>query len=288
MVFSCGDSDESIPAANGPTITLKETNADFSTAGGSQSISFESNMSWTAKSSHNWCTVSPTSGDASAKSITISVTPNDTYNNRSCIVTFRVEGITKSVTVVQSQEDAIILPDKTHTLSSDSHQLAIRLDTNVDFDVIIPDDAKNWVSYTGTRALRTEILLLNIEENKGFVERTTEVYVKNTTTGLIDTLTIAQLEKYAFFVKEMGTLAKILNQTQKDTITSMIVRGEINEADFKVMREQMPKLKYLDLVDVKGIKFPVLRLLVINELTQLFFLRVLQLLKSLHFVNAGA
>ena len=52
-------------------------------------------------------------------------------------------------------------------------------------------------------------------------------------------------------VSTMGTLSSILNQTQKNTITAMRVTGEINKDDFNVMRNEMPKLKYLDLREVK-------------------------------------
>ena len=55
---------------------------------------------------------------------------------------------------------------------------------------------------------------------------------------------------YTYVVQKMGTLGTMLNQIQKDTITRMIVKGEINKADFDVMKMQMPKLKYIDLKDV--------------------------------------
>ena len=65
-------------------------------------------------------------------------------------------------------------------------------------------------------------------------------------------------ETCVYQVTQMGTLGTILNQTQKDTITTMIVRGEINKADFEVMRSQMPQLIYIDLKDVicEGDKIP--------------------------------
>jgi len=65
-------------------------------------------------------------------------------------------------------------------------------------------------------------------------------------------------EPGVYRVAQMGTLGSIINQTQKDTITTMIVLGVINKADFEVMRTQMPQLRYLDLKDVtcEGEKIP--------------------------------
>ncbi|HTN69394.1 MAG TPA: BACON domain-containing carbohydrate-binding protein, partial [Dysgonamonadaceae bacterium] len=264
-----------------PSIIINDAEIAISNAGGSQTISFESNMNWTAKSSENWCTVSSDRGGASTKSFTVTIAANDIFDDRSCTVTIMVGGLSKTITinqsanlglfvspdkfdlsndatiievevrsnvefdvissddwisnnstrslssnklyfniaknesydnrngfitikqkdgaltetikVYQSQKDAIILSNKKQDLSSDSQTLEIELKTNVDFEVIIPEAAKNWVSYIGTRALRTETLLLNITENKdNNALRSTEIYVKNKATNLQDTLTIVQ------------------------------------------------------------------------------------------------
>ena len=65
-------------------------------------------------------------------------------------------------------------------------------------------------------------------------------------------------EPGVYRVRQMGTLGTIINQTQKDTITTMIVLGEINKADFEVLRTQIPQLRYLDLKDVtcEGAQIP--------------------------------
>ena len=423
LLFSC--SEEVVPS-----ITLNQIEFTVSDAAASKSISFESNMNWTAKSSESWCTVSPASGNPSTKSIIATLSANTTYDARSCIVTISVEGLNKTFTIIQnanlglfvssdkfqlgndtatievevtsnfeydiiisddwitkantrslsstkhqfaiaknesydnregsitinqkdgtitliikvyqSQIDAIILSNKTRDLSSESHALEFELKTNVDFEVIIPEADKSWVSYTGTRALRTETLslniaknetydartteiyvkdkftalqdtitinqsqkdaiilsnkirdissdsrvldvelktnidfeviiseadkswitytgtralrsetlLLNIAENKGNTVRSSVIYVKNKETSLQDTLTINQFEQFVYYVRKMGTLSATLNQTQKDTIRTMIVTGEINESDFEVMKWYMPKLRNIDLKDVK-------------------------------------
>lgn len=433
LIFSCSDSDDPIPVVEDPSITLKESKADFANEGGVQSISFETNKNWTAKADATWCTLSPTSGTASLKSITVTVAANDAYDDRSCTITISAGGLSKTITVAQgeglgllvsdddkthkltndattievevqanveftvevsdewitdvttralsstilkfdiaenssydnregtitikqkkgdlesiitvyqSQQDAIIVSNKTRDISSESQTLEVELQTNVEFEVIIPEEAQSWVSYTETRALRTETLTLSISENKDYEARSTEVYVKNRATSLQDTLTINQSqvdaiilsekihnlsfenqtlevelktnvefevvipeeaqnwvmyaetralrtetlllviddntsndarytevyvkdketnlqdtlaitqekEPNVYWVNEMGTLGEILNQTQKDTITTMVIKGELNKADFGWMKNKMPNLRYIDLTDVK-------------------------------------
>lgn len=273
-MLSCSD-DETVPS-----LTLNLPEITVSNGGGFQIIPFESNVSWTAKSSESWCVVYPASGDASTKSITVTAATNESYDARSCNVTIVAGGVSKTVTInqssnlgllvtkdkydlsndsttidvevkanvefdvtiagdwitrittrgltstqlhfniaknesydnrkgsieikqkdgvlrstvniYQSQENAIILSNKTEDLSSDSQTLEIELKTNVDFEVVIPEAAKSWVSYTGTRGLRTETLLLNISKNEKYDDRSTEIYVKNKATNLQETLTITQ------------------------------------------------------------------------------------------------
>ena len=331
-MFSCQEDEE-------PFISINQTEFTVSDVGGAKTISIESNTSWTAKSSANWCTITPSSGDASTKTITAKLATNDTYAARSCNIIITAGSISKTLTfnqesnlgllitqdkydlsndaatielevkanvefdiaisgdwisqattrslstsklsfdiaknesydnregaitikqkngtltstikVFQSQEDAIIISEKTEELSSENQILKVELKTNVDFEVIIPDDAKSWVSYTTTRALRTEMLLLNISENVSDESRTAEIFIKNKATTLQDTLTIHQRALNVFIVDKMGALVTILNQTQKDTITIMKLKGELNKDDFDVMKKQMPKLKHLDLSEVK-------------------------------------
>ncbi|MDD3356270.1 MAG: BACON domain-containing carbohydrate-binding protein [Dysgonamonadaceae bacterium] len=274
VILSCQKEEE-------PFIRINQTQFTVSDAGGSQTISFETNMSWNAKSSESWCNVLPASGDASTKSTKVTLSTNDTYDDRSCTVTIMAGGLfktitinqstnlglfvspdkfdlsndattieveirsnvefdvitsddwisknstrslsssklyfniaknesydnrsgsinikqkdgtlTKTIKVYQSQKDAIILSNKTQEISSESQTLEVELKTNVDFEVIIPEAAKNWVSYIGTRALRTETLILDIAENEdNNAHRSTEIYVMNRATSLQDTLTIIQ------------------------------------------------------------------------------------------------
>ena len=126
--------------------------------------------------------------------VEFNIAKNETFEKRegSIIIKQRNGQLTRTIEIYQSQQDAIILSNKTENLSSDSQTLKVELSTNVDFEVIIPDAAKSWVSYTPTRALRTESFLLNIAENEGVESRSTEIYIMNRTTNLQETLTINQ------------------------------------------------------------------------------------------------
>ena len=268
-----------------PSITISKTEFAVSDEASSQTISLESNMDWTARSSESWCSVTRRSGDPTIKTTNVAISANDTYDARSCTVTITVEGLSKSVTinqsanlgllvsddkfelsneattidvlveanveyeviiygdwisridtrglsskklsfniaenssydnregsivikqkggelvktvkVYQSQVDALILSNKKVEVSSESQTIEVELKTNVDFEVIIPEAGRRWVSYIETRGLKTEILQLNIARNNSVDARSTEIYVKNKATSLRDTLTIIQEEGFS-------------------------------------------------------------------------------------------
>ena len=157
-------------------------------------VEVEGNIDFEVTTSDNWIVWNKTRALSSSK-LYFDIAKNDSYDNRSGSITIQQKGgtLSKTIKVFQSQEDAIILSNKTQEISSQSQLLEVELKTNVDFEVLIPEAAIEWVSYTGTRALRTETLLLNIAENEAAADtRTTEVYVKNKATSLRDTLTIIQ------------------------------------------------------------------------------------------------
>lgn len=207
----------------------------------------------------NWVSYTETRA-LRTETLLLTIAENEPYDARSTeiYVKDKFSTLQDTITINQSQKDAINFPHKIQDISSDSRLLEVELNANVDFEVIIPEADKNWVSYAGISPLKTKTLLFNIAENKGDKVRSTVIYLKNNEKNLQDTLTINQFEHLVYYVRKKGTLGATLNQTQKDTITTMIVRGELNKADFDVMKLEMPKLMNIDLKEVKcdGDKIP--------------------------------
>ena len=297
LLFACSDSNDPIkeiekpPIENkDPFITLKKSNIDFTNEGGSEAILIESNVSWTAKSSADWCIVTPSSGNKSTSSITMSAPANEEYDNKSCTVTIESGNISKIITVnqgenlgllitqdryelgneestidvevkanvefevvindewitrvetrglttseltfkiaendtygnrdgsitikqkdknisstikiYQTQEDAIILSEKDFDLSTESHSIEVEIKTNIDYEIVIPEDAKGWITHASTRALRTEMVIFDIDQNKDYEDRKAEIVVKDKKTDLQETVTIKQAANTGIIVSD--------------------------------------------------------------------------------------
>lgn len=244
-----------ISQSKSKAILITKNRYEVGTTGGSISVELRTNIDYDViipAENQSWITNTTTKGLITTN-LTFSIAANATYDNRQgkIILKEKTSVLTDTIYVYQYQKDAIILSSKTENVSSYSLMFEVELRTNIDFEIIIPEYAKSWISYTATKSLRTETLLLSIAENKSNEIRSAEIYIKNKANSFQDTLTINQQEQFVCWINKMGTLSTILNQTQKDTISKMIVRGEINKTDFEVMKNQMPELRYLDLKDVK-------------------------------------
>lgn len=247
---------KSISISQGQTnaIILSESNFDFPDAGGSFSVKVSSNVTYEMAIGASWLHWVQTKG-LTDNSYEFIVDKNTTYDSREATVTFidKTTGASGIVTVRQSQKDAIILGSDKYSLTYEGGTVAVKLKSNVKYDVAVADDA-DWISYVpATKALTESVVSLSVSKNQEVIERTGTVTIKNTSSGISNTVTITQsgnTETFVVNVPTVGTLSTILSDVQKANIVSMKVTGIINKDDFKTM-EKMPKLTELDLGEVK-------------------------------------
>lgn len=247
----------SIRISQGQTnaIILSESNFDFSDAGGSFSVTVSSNVTYEMTIGASWLHWVQTKG-LTDNSYEFIVDKNTTYDSREATVTFtdKTTGASGVVTVKQSQKDAIILGSNKYSLPYEGGTVAVKLKSNVKYDVEVADNAAGWISYVPTtKALTESVVSLSVAKNEDIIERTGTVTIRNTTSGISNTVTITQAgntETFVVNVPTAGTLSTILTDIQKANIVSMKVTGIINKDDFKTM-EKMPKLTELDLGEVK-------------------------------------
>ena len=136
MILSCKKDEE-------PFINITQTELTIANAGGSQNIPFKSNTNWIATSSASWCTVSPSNGSASIKNTTITLSANDTYDDRTCTVTIMAGNISKTITIKQSKSLGLLATKDKYDLTNDAHTIDVEVKANIDFDISISDE---WIT----------------------------------------------------------------------------------------------------------------------------------------------
>ena len=146
-----------------PFININQTELTIANTGGSQNIPFKSNTNWIAKSSASWCTVTPAKGDASITKTTITLSANDTYDDRSCTVTIMAGSISKTITINQSKSLGLLVTKDKFDLTNDAHTIDVELKANIDFDISKSDE---WITQVNTRGLTTTNLKFDIAKNR--------------------------------------------------------------------------------------------------------------------------
>lgn len=171
------------PTPSVPTITLDSSISNFTTDGGSNTITFTSSDPWTANvvntRADNWCTISPTSGGAGSAKITVTTTANDTPDDRSASIIIKSGSTQKTIKVSQKQKDALTVTASTFEVAAEGGEVKIEVKANINFEYTIEDDAKDWVTPVTTRALKTSTLVFKVAENDNNKKREAKITIKS-------------------------------------------------------------------------------------------------------------
>ena len=190
--FGGGNSDNNQPKV--PEITLDATEVNFTAEGGSTIVTFASSDDWIAETINNradvWCCVSPTSGSVGNSKITITVTSNDTVDDRTATVVLKSGTTQKTITVSQKRKYALTVTSSKFEVSADGGEVEIEVKANIDFNVEVEESAKSWVTHRSTRAMKSSTLILDVDENDGVEKRRANISISGN--GLKETVTIYQ------------------------------------------------------------------------------------------------
>lgn len=169
---SCGGGSET-PTPPQPedkiTIPSDVTPPVFNAGGGTSTVRFTASGAWTAQvdatRAVDWCRVSPTSGGKGDVTLSVATDPNDTYDERNATITLQCGTATKTITVAQKQKDALTVTSSKIEIPAEGGTATIEVKANITFDYELGADCKDWVTYSGTRALATSRLEFKIAKN---------------------------------------------------------------------------------------------------------------------------
>lgn len=184
-VSACSSDDPLVPSITVPTGSENcfGKNIDFQTTASSKDITFNSNMDWNIEVPQNidWCKVSPTSGNAGTQNVTISVSDNETYDDRSAVLRFCVGDSTKTIIVNQKQLDALTLTADKFEVPQEGGNIDVEVKSNIDFTYVIPEEFASWIhaSSRGSRALTSHHLSFTIDASEEYEKREGQIIIKS-------------------------------------------------------------------------------------------------------------
>lgn len=238
-------------------LTVNQALLSFNNGGGSQTVNIVANKVWSASSNQSWCKVSPSSGDGSDNSsitISLSCDANTTYDARTCTVTIICEELTKIISVSQAEGKGVVVSQTKYSVSNDEQTIDIEVNYNVDFDVVIPDSCKDWISVVGAKGLISKAYTFSIAKNESYDSREGSISFKQKNSSLSSTVSIYQsqtdgliVEQKEFIVsaEEQQISIKVSSNTDYDVIIDEGCKEWVSQIQTKGLSESLVSLHIL-------------------------------------------
>ena len=186
-------------------VTIKTDETIVSVEGGVVSIALNATVAWTAKSSQNWVTISPASGNAGDATIKASVLKNDTNDNRNAEITITAGTAKATYNLVQSQKDAVVVPTTEFAVGAEGDVVEIPFSANVDVNVLIPE-AVDWIKQTepnGVKGMVDKKVYLLVDASTDLEPRTANITLTDGTISQVVKISQAAFEAYCDFQNEL-------------------------------------------------------------------------------------
>lgn len=188
--LSCSSQDEPEPPIIVPEITLGSSASGISPSdlvfppeGGTQTVSFNSNVDWTISVSSNisgtqWCKTSASNGKAGNNTVEILVDKSTSVDERSTVVTITAGTLTKKIIVTQKQKNTILLTKQKYEIDNQGGTIDVEAKANISCQVIIPSEF-DWISQVSTsRALVTNKYQFKISPSEEYEKREGYIVIK--------------------------------------------------------------------------------------------------------------
>ena len=197
VIWGCGkDKETGIDDPDIPSTALileiSEKKLLTQAEGGELNFNITSNCDWVIRSSNSWCKLSSDQGNGDA-SITIKVLPFEEYEQRSAEITIKADTMIRIIEVIQKQKNALILSDNHfNNIPVEGKEISVEVKSNVDYDIIIPDEM-DWIKQVlPSRALESNNYKFEITANSLFDEREGIIIFEDKVNSLSDTVYIIQ------------------------------------------------------------------------------------------------
>lgn len=179
------------------TVSTPSESLVVPSAGGSVTLTFDTNVEWTASlketAASSWCTITPASGSAGTCSVKIVALENKEYDARTATVVITAGSVTDEAVITQLQKDAVQMAgEKTFNVTADGGEVRFAVSHNISFETSADVD---WLTDAATKAMQDSEVVFIAAPNKGD-ERVGKITVSSTAGS--DVITVTQ----AAFVPE--------------------------------------------------------------------------------------
>jgi len=156
-------------------------------------VTVQANVQYSVEIDVDWITLAESKA-LETETLLFDVMSNEGYDSRTGLIDIINESTdeTKTITVNQVAADAILVSPAECFISCEEQNIELEVQTNVDIEILIPDEAKDWVSHVETKALEEKKVVLKIAANTGYEPRYCEVQVGKKDSDYAETIFITQ------------------------------------------------------------------------------------------------
>lgn len=231
-----------------PLLNVYSDSVSFCDKGGSQSVSFVTNNEWSASvAGGSWLSLSRRSGDPGNASLSVSADVNDSFEERSGTITISSGPLSKTIAVSQVKNRGVIITNKQYEVHTEGGDIKVEVKSNVDFETLIPDDSKGWISALSTKGLVGNSFDFRISANPTNNNRIGKIVFKDKNSDVSDTVRVIQAQKDAIILTQrnysISDTAIVINVELKSNVQYMVtiplaVQSWVSQVGTKAMKTE--------------------------------------------------
>lgn len=239
--FSTCSKEKEEMSSSKPEITIESdivTNGFiFSSKENQETISFTTNNSWileisTSSDDASWCTASVTQGHKGDSFVLLTVSKNNSSEDRSAVVTIKSGTAIKSFNVIQKGCNTIIIGKDKYTINQQGGYITIEVKTNIYYSIEISDNSKSWIRESSTRSMISNIHTFIISPNNEYKNREGEIFFRS-----------EDVQKVVKVYQENGAYISVSQELYNVNYKGGIIAVDIkSNTDFNVL---MPKVDWI-------------------------------------------
>ena len=188
---------------DGDAIILSKDKFDIPEEGGNVTVEVKSNIQYEVSipsQFQNWIKHEPETKAITVKNFTFTILENKEYEKREGYIVFNGNSLKDTVHIYQTAARILILSKDTYNISSAKKSIEVELKSNVNYSISIPSSASHWIKLLETKAIRTDKIYFEIEENTTYDNRSAQIFIRDKNSDLSDTLTINQSQLNALII----------------------------------------------------------------------------------------
>ncbi|MBQ5720196.1 MAG: DUF4932 domain-containing protein [Alistipes sp.] len=159
---------------NEPTIIISQNKYSIPSAGETIAVEVKSNVDVAIEmpDGADWIAENITRA-TSTNTYYFDIDTNEEYDNRTAEIKFtnKENKLSETVTITQLQRDAIVVAESEYFFYEDGGELDFEINTNLDVEVSISQDAQSWIKQVDTRGLQSKELHFDIATNNSDNDR---------------------------------------------------------------------------------------------------------------------